>query len=554
MDHEIKEPPPLSSTLCSQPSQFSQNTQETYPRYFQQDLNERKKKGTCFTCGQKDHWYRECPFKSSNNDSQNANSIWCRCGHGRCEKRTSKSEKNPGRMYYVCPIKRGEKCTNGFVKWCDDPDVESDWSQPPPFKYPECKCPAGVCKREKATHNGVVKYYFTCPVKEGHGNCGYKVWEDELLHKRTNDQDDHDFDEGVNLAVNHSKKMRIMDSSEEDPTPMAVSEAELSQSEDEALEKKASQLSCLSESTPSRIGGDRQHVFPRHIFAGAGAGAGADPSFAPLGWLGRLLFNPPQSLKSPSSHTPQSIFCCVFPSFNPIDVPKQPSITNVPCAEHNQLDVIRLSQQSQLSSSERKLMSRAQRQRQLAFAAQKQLLNDLETSKPHEHESMKEAAQDTFAILDNLGANDTQFFEHVLDFIKLTSSVVQTTKSIECLEEDNKRLEDENAKLAHIRDLYAKTEDQFQASDQRRQLLSKEISDFEAMLVEKRNQLKSCELETSNMRIELGGLRRTMLEADTALKARMKQAEIAGKLRKEREAKQIAAKTALEKARLKSEY
>lgn len=30
------------------------------------------------------------------------------------------------------------------------------------------------------------------------------------------------------------------------------------------------------------------------------------------------------------------------------------------------------------------------------------------------------------------------------------------TKSIECLEKDNKRLEDENAKLAHIRDLYAK--------------------------------------------------------------------------------------------------
>ncbi|RZB47321.1 hypothetical protein D0Y65_051095 [Glycine soja] len=280
----------------------------------------------------------------------------------------------------------------------------------------------------------------------------------------------------------------------------------------------------------------------------------AGDDFGSLNDCGRLLFSPPQSLKSPSSQTPQSIFCCVFPSFNPIDVPKQPSITNVPCAEHNQLDVIRLSQQSQLSSSERKLMSRAQRQRQLAFAAQKQLLNDLETSKPHEHESMKEAAQDTFAILNNLGANDTQFFEHVLDFIKLTSSVVQMTKSIECLEEDNKRLEDENAKLAHIRDLYAKTEDQFQASDQRRQLLSKEISDFEAMLVEKRNQLKSCELETSNMRIELGGLRRTMLEADTALKARMKQAEIAGKLRKEREAKQIAAKTALEKARLKSEY
>lgn len=298
-----------------------------------------------------------------------------------------------------------------------------------------------------------------------------------------------------------------------------------------------------------------------------------------MGWLGGQ-FSLSQNLKSPS---PQSIFCCEydflslqvficlilpylnsthclpfitggFPSFNPIDVPKQSSITNVPCGEHSQLDVIGLSQQTQLSSSERKLMSRTQRQRQMAFAVEQQLLIDLATLEPHEHESMKEAAQDTFAILDNLGANDTQFFEHVLYFIKLTSSVVQMTKSIECLEEDNKRLEDENAKLAHIRDLYAKTEDQFQASDQRRQLLSKEISDFEAMLVEKRNQLKSCELETSNMRIELGGLRRTMLEADTALKARMKQAEIAGKLRKEREAKQIAAKTALEKARLKSEY
>lgn len=50
------------------------------------------------------------------------------------------------------------------------------------------------------------------------------------------DQNDQDLDEDGKLLVNHSKKMRIMDSSEEDPTPMAVSEAELSQSEDEALE------------------------------------------------------------------------------------------------------------------------------------------------------------------------------------------------------------------------------------------------------------------------------------------------------------------------------
>lgn len=153
-----------------------------------------------------------------------------------------------------------------------------------------------------------------------------------------------------------------------------------------------------------------------------------------MGWLGGQ-FSLSQNLKSPS---PQSIFCCEydflslqvficlilpylnsthclpfitggFPSFNPIDVPKQSSITNVPCGEHSQLDVIGLSQQTQLSSSERKLMSRTQRQRQMAFAVEQQLLIDLATLEPHEHESMKEAAQDTFAISDNLGANDTIF-------------------------------------------------------------------------------------------------------------------------------------------------
>ncbi|KHN46836.1 hypothetical protein glysoja_015087 [Glycine soja] len=280
-------------------------------------------------------------------------------------KRTSKSQKNPRREYYACPIKNGERCNNGFVKWCDDRDVESVFLQPPPFKYPECQCGAGVCKREKATSQN--KYYF------GQGSCGYKVWEDELLHNNKSpvqqslsckitlngfgegDQNDQDLDEDGKLLVNHSKKMRIMDSSE-DPTSMVVPDAELSQSEDEVLEVFICLILPYLNST---------HCLP---FITGG-----------------------------------------FPSFNPIDVPKQSSITNVPCGEHSQLDVIGLSQQTQLSSSERKLMSRTQRQRQMAFAVEQQLLIDLATLEPHEHESMKEAAQDTFAISDNLGANDTIF-------------------------------------------------------------------------------------------------------------------------------------------------
>ncbi|TKY62961.1 Calcium-binding mitochondrial carrier protein SCaMC-1-A [Spatholobus suberectus] len=125
---------------------------------------------TCFACHQQGHWAMNCPFKSSdarpfNKGSNCAQNIWCRCGHGRCEVKTSNSVKNPGRMYYTCPIKRGVRCKD-FVKWCDDPVDESDL-QPPLFKYPECECGAGVCRRVKATQNlHAVKYCFTCPVKQ----------------------------------------------------------------------------------------------------------------------------------------------------------------------------------------------------------------------------------------------------------------------------------------------------------------------------------------------------------------------------------------------------
>nr|KYP34484.1 hypothetical protein KK1_044548 [Cajanus cajan] len=126
---------------------------------------------TCHTCHQKGHWSWHCPLKSSNarpfitNDSPCVHNIWCRCGHGRCDVRTAKSVKNSGRKYYTCPIKRGAKCKD-FVKWCDDPVDESDL-QPPAFKYPECVCPAGVCRRVKAMQNlGSVKYCFTCPIKQ----------------------------------------------------------------------------------------------------------------------------------------------------------------------------------------------------------------------------------------------------------------------------------------------------------------------------------------------------------------------------------------------------
>ncbi|KAL2320407.1 hypothetical protein Fmac_029376 [Flemingia macrophylla] len=576
MDHEknceantpLPMPPVSLSPSESSLSQLYPNTPEILSSYDPKVLR-RMENDTCYTCQQKGHWSWHCPLKSSN-ARPFTQSIWCRCGHGRCDVKTAKSAKNSGRMYYTCPIKGGAKC-NDFVKWCDDPVDESDL-QPPAFKYPECVCAAGVCRRVKKMQNlGAVKYCFICPIMQGHGSCGYLVWEDELLVnesivsmrqscKRTldgfgegnqDDQTDNDLGEGGDLLVKHPKKMRIVDTSGY-PTLMDVSDDELVEREDTAL-KETPPLSCLS--AASTISG-RHNGFKMHSFAGAVISSG----FSSMDWLGRLIFSiPPQSLKSPS---PQQIFCYV---------PKQASVPHAPCGENNRLDAINLSQETQLSSvchtefstddfgpnksssSERKPMSRAQRQRQVAYVAKQQLIIDLVALElePHQHDSMKEAAHDTFALLDNIGASDEQFRELISDFISLTSSIAQMNISIE---EQSKCLEEEKAKRAHIHNLYVKTEAMFQASAQRRESLCREISHFEAILFEKQNQLKSYELETLNMETELGDLRRTMLEADAASKARAEQAKVARKLMEERQAKHIAAKTILEKALLELQY
>ncbi|KAL7164702.1 hypothetical protein ACSBR2_040578 [Camellia fascicularis] len=48
-------------------------------------------------------------------------SIWpqrmCGCGYGHCLVKVSRSHKNPGRAYYVCP--RPVQCGN-WMGWCDE--------------------------------------------------------------------------------------------------------------------------------------------------------------------------------------------------------------------------------------------------------------------------------------------------------------------------------------------------------------------------------------------------------------------------------------------------
>lgn len=204
-------------------------------------------------------------------------------------------------------------------------------------------------------------------------------------------------------------------------------------------------------------------------------------------------------------------------------------------------------------SSESKLGSMSQIQIDVVKFTQQRLLSDLVNLDPRQHESIAEAAESTFEVLNRLGVECNQFSEHVWDFIRLASSMAEMDKSMEnspTLEERDKLFEEDKARLAPMRDDCIKTEALLETSKIKGKSLCEEVFHLEAMLYQKRIELKSCESETMKLETKLGDLKRDMSEVDINLKDLAEQMELARKQSAERHAKQIAAQAALEKAKL----
>ncbi|KAF7819332.1 endonuclease VIII-like 3 [Senna tora] len=603
---------------------------------------------TCFRCRQQGHWARHCPLNSPTTKSHTPvvedsgiAKIQCRCGYGFCEIRTATTNPlNIGRNYYVCPIKRGKKCSN-FVKWCDAPINESDL-RPPPYKYPECRCGAGVCRKERE-NTFPNAGYFTCPVPKDHGSCGFHLWENMLLDTTSvvpvqkssqgsvhfnwvDNQVDETNGRVLNIGSENFKRMRIVNDSQCSPIS-AVSEVPEEASAEREDHNGAVALSTLKDShfpefefaddlvdldmtntmswdsiveearllSTLRRFPSQQREVERKILTIGDAPFGSisclspacfskflrshfrisiDPvaGSLPMGWLGRLVFfTPSQGLKlSP----PQPLFCCIFPSFNAIVVPKQESIRDASYSESKQLVISNSSQPVEHSTlchtetftdivspnkspgSKKRPMSKAERQRQMALFAQQQLLDDLESLDPLDHESMREAAEATFDVLDSLSVNYQQFSEHVWEFINCASSLAEIQNSMEnefSPQEHIQRYEEEEVRLAAIRDNYFKTKVSLEESHQLSESLREEASRLKAMLLLIENQLATCESETSMIETNLGEIKRNMREAETSFKVAAEKAEMARKLNEAREENQRAAITAMENARLELE-
>jgi hypothetical protein len=240
----------------------------------------------------------------------------------------------------------------------------------------------------------------------------------------------------------------------------------------------------------------------------------------------------------------------IFPLFNPTVVPKQ---TNTIHSQSECRDIVIKSpnQCTQLSpGSEEKLKAV---ERRILIDEQKRLLDDLANFDFHQHESMRWTAEASFLALNRLGLDCKQFSDYVWDFINLAASMADIDKSMEnspTLEEYSKLLEEEKVRLANIKDECMKTEALLQSSNQKRKLISEEVSRLEAMLHENQNELKFCDLETMKFETRLGGIKKRMLEADETVEDRILQTEAARKKVTERDTMQIAARTALDNAKL----
>ena len=250
------------------------------------------------------------------------------------------------------------------------------------------------------------------------------------------------------------------------------------------------------------------------------------------------------------------IITCVFPSSDPIDAPEPTSTLNSQ-SECNDLTIKSPNQCTQpslvipnRSPGSEKL--KEQKHREVVVYTQQGLLKDLEGLHFHQHESMRDTAEAAFSVLDCLGFECKQFSDYVWEFINLAKTMAEIDKSIEnspTLEEHSKFLEEEKVRLANIQDDCVKIETLLAVSDEKRNLLSEEVTNLQSVLLEKRKELKICEAEKMKAETRLDIMKRRMLEVDSSLKDKTRQAEAARKFFVERDKKQVAVRTTLEKAK-----
>ncbi|WOG94016.1 hypothetical protein DCAR_0313306 [Daucus carota subsp. sativus] len=514
----------------------------------------RKRSGrsdACFRCKKRGHFAIGCPRNVMRNKSRfsssvaviigqdglqySAPSLICHCGLC-CSLTTRKRRDTTIRKCYTCSLRN---CR--MFKWEDEVNKDELIS------VPKCRCGAGFC-RQLTDSRGK---YFACPIKKGQGACSFfKLLTDEsLINDRHVDEritppnlTIGDFTDSfpANSVQKETRSSYVLDTAEHNPNQREISvyqklklmEVELEHEED------------TSHRTLRKCNKRFRDGAPKY-----------DSSFS-----NTVEFsNVPQSYSEGGNtagnvHVRKSMFrrnalagvfyLCVFPSFDPISVPRIVEI--VDCQSPNRHNLRQILEGSPMFEAISDQFARVARDLQY------KLVSLLKSSDFHAHDYMEREANITFTALDQLQVLSKPFHEQVKKFIRSASNLNKAERSIIHNDESYNDSQDHyNSKRMKRDDLisdYGVAKAGIETCKERFHSLGEESCRQKTMLFQVVGKLSSSEAQNKHHKARCAQISMDLLELEKPLQVAEKNLQLLQQKKEEYE--YDAAKVAYKKARL----